>query len=174
MKQTIKVKVLTDGCAPTISKNGDWIDLRAASTIHMDWPYAFTKLRKSNEGMKKIFFSSTYIPLGVAMQLPPGMEAVMVPRSSSFKNFNILQSNSFGVIDNSYCGPNDQWCMPVIAIDKVKINKGDRICQFKIQPSQKATIWQKLKWLLSSGVKIKVVEELKNQDRKGFGHSGVK
>ena len=174
MKQTIKVKVLSKGCLPVVSKDGDWIDLRAADNINLDSPYAVARARKGGESTRKVVFPTTNIPLGVAMELPAGMEAVAAPRSSSNKKFHIIQSNSPGVVDNIYKGDDDQWHMPVLATGKVEIHKGDRICQFRIQPSQHATFWQKLKWLLSSGVEIKEVEQLGNPNRGGLGHSGVK
>lgn len=174
MKQIIKVKVLTEGCLPIISEDGDWIDLRAAEDVHLDGPYAKSRSRKGGESSRKVVFPIKYIPLGIAMQLPDGMEGIAAPRSSSNKKFNILQTNSPGVIDQVYRGPNDQWHMPVMTTGEVNIKKGDRICQFRVQLSQKATFWQKLKWLFSSGVKIEVVEDLSNPDRGGLGHSGVK
>jgi dUTP pyrophosphatase len=102
------------------------------------------------------------------------MEAVAVARSSTNKNFHVIQSNALGVIDHTYCGPNDQWHMPILATGEADIKKGDRICQFRIQLSQKATCWQKIKWLFSSGIKIEVVDDLDNPNRDGLGHSGVK
>ena len=174
MKQTIKVKVLAEGCLPHLSEDGDWIDLRAAEDVHLSSPYAKSRSRKGGESSRKVIFPIKYIPLGIAMQLPDGMEGIAAPRSSSNKKFNILQTNSPGVIDQVYRGPNDQWHMPVMTTGEVNIKKGDRICLFRIQLSQKATFWQKLKWLFSSGVKIEVVEDLSNPDRGGLGHSGVK
>ena len=108
------------------------------------------------------------------MKLPEGMEAIVVARSSSNENFNIMQTNGFGVIDSTYCGPNDQWFIPIISTGEVNIKKGDRICQFRVQLTQSATFWQKLKWFLSSGVEFKVVDELYGNNRGGYGHSGVK
>ena len=93
---------------------GDWIDLRSAETVHL----------------KKGEFH--LIPLGVGMILPSGYEAHIVPRSSTYKNFKVIQTNPMGVIDNSYCGDTDQWMMPVIAMEDTVINKNDRICQFRI------------------------------------------
>ena len=174
MKQKIKVKVLTEGCLPIITEEGDWIDLRAAEDIHLDGPYAVARTRKGGESSRKVIFATKNIPLGVAMELPAGMEGIAAPRSSSNRKFNIVQVNSPGVIDQPYCGEDDQWHMPVMATGEVDIHKGDRICQFRIQLSQKATFWQKLKWLLSSGVKIEVVDRLDNPNRGGLGHSGVK
>ena len=114
------------------------------------------------------------------MKLPDGFEAIVALRSSSPKKFNIMMANSIGVIDNSYCGIHDEWMCPVVRCNpesQIVINKGDRICQFRIQLSQKATLWQKLKWLLSSGVKIVNVDKDKwdkTNDRGGFGSTGVK
>ena len=173
MKQIIKVKVLTEGCLPVISESGDWIDLRAAEDVHLDGPYAVARTRKGGESSRKVIFATKNIPLGVAMKLPDGMEAVVALRSSSNKKFHILQVNAPGVVDQPYCGPNDVWGLPILATGEVHINQFDRICQFKIQPSQKATVWQKLKWLFSSGVKIELVDDLDYPDRGGFGHSGV-
>ena len=171
MKLKIKVKVLTEGCLPEINPEGEFIDLRAAQDVNLNCPFSNIKSETSH---KKVSFSSKYIPLGIAMKLPKGFEAICVSRSSTPKKFNIILSNSVGIIDNSYSGNNDQWVFPAIAIGTSKIFKGDRICQFRIQLSQKATVWQKLKWLFSNGVKIVEVDNLDSQDRGGLGHSGVK
>ena len=174
MKQKIKVKLLTGGCLPVITWKGDWIDLRAAEDVHLDGPYAVARTRKGGESSRKVVCDVKYVPLGIAVQLPAGMEGVVAPRSSSNENFHILQANSPGIIDQPYCGEDDQWHMPIIPTGKVDIKKGDRICQFRIQLSQKATFWQKIKWLLSSGVEIEVVDNLVNPNRGGLGHSGIK
>jgi dUTP pyrophosphatase len=76
------------------------------------------------------------IPLGIAMQLPDGYEAHVVPRSSTFKNYGIIQTNSMGIIDETYCGPNDQWFMPAFAMRDTTISFNDRICQFRIMTHQ--------------------------------------
>lgn len=153
---------------------GDWIDLKAAENIHLEGPYALTKSKKKGEESRKVVLPTKLIPLGVAMQLPKGMEAIVVPRSSSYKNFHIIQSNHMGVIDNKYCGNEDQWYMPVIALGEVNIKEGSRICQFKIQPSQKATVWQKLKWLFTNKIEFEIVDNLNNPNRGGLGHTGIK
>ena len=165
MKQVIKVKVLTDGCAPQIIGKGEWIDLRAAEDVHIDPPFAYTKSKKGGETTRKVKFTHQYVPLGIAMQLPAGMEALVAPRSSSIKNFNFIQPNSPAVIDNSYNGNKDEWKGSILCVD--------RICQFRILPSQKATVWQKLKWLFSSGVEIRIVDSLGNENRGGLGSTGV-
>lgn len=162
MKLKIKVKELTKGCMPYIIQNGDWIDLICAEDMKLN----ITTL-EDNPDVK-------YIPLGVAMQLPKGFEAIVAPRSSTPNRFGIMCANSFGVIDNCYCGNNDEWKFPVIAIRSTFIEKGCRICQFKIQLSQKATLWQKIKWLFSSGVELVKVDNLQENSRGGFGSTGTK
>lgn len=138
----IKVKYHTD--IPEIEQIdiGNWIDLRASEDVELKQ------------------FDYYAIPLGVSMQLPKGYEAEVKPRSSTFKVWGILQTNSVGAIDESYCGDNDIWKMPVIAMRDTKINKGDRICQFRIQ-----RIMPKLK--------ITTVETLGNENRGGLGHTGT-
>ena len=101
------------------------------------------------------------IPLGVAMQLPKGYEAHIVPRSSTFKNFKIIQTNHQAVIDESYCGDNDQWFYPCYALENTPlIRKGDSICQFRIVEKQPQ-------------IEFKIVDKLDNQDRGGIGSSGI-
>ncbi|MEG1781986.1 MAG: dUTP diphosphatase, partial [Oscillospiraceae bacterium] len=115
----IKIKYLSDEMekiAPI--SQGDWIDLRAAQTIEI------------KRGEFKL------IPLGIAMELPKGYEAHVLPRSSTFKNFGVIQTNSCGVIDNSYCGDSDQWFFPALAVRDTIIHLNDRICQFRIEKIQ--------------------------------------
>lgn len=139
----IKIKYLADVEKIQKIKQGDWIDLRAAEDVEM------------KQGEYKL------IPLGVAMKLPKGYEANVVPRSSTFKTWGVLQTNSFGVIDNSYCGEEDQWYFPAYATRDTVIKKNDRICQFRVQPIMKK-------------VKIVEVEKLDEKSRGGFGSTGVK
>lgn len=122
-------------------EKGDWIDLSANETI----------------ALKKGEFK--LIPLGVAMKLPDGYEANIVPRSSMYNNFKVLQTNSFGVIDSTYCGSSDEWKLPVIAMEDTIIHKGDRLCQFrlnKIQPH----------------IEFNTVDDLDSISRGGFGTTG--
>ena len=156
MKAVIKVKVLNEACKPTITKKGDWIDLRA-------W----------NTGLANQF---GLISLGVIMKLPDGYEAILAARSSTFKNYHIIMQGGIGVIDNSYCGRNDVWQFPYCRIGRTvkTINVGDRICQFRIQLSQKATLWQRVKWLFTSGVELQFVDEIDGESRGGLGSTGVK
>lgn len=123
-------------------KVGDWIDLRAAETVEL------------RAGEFKL------IPLGVGMILPEGYEAHIVPRSSTFKTWGIIQTNHMGVIDNSYSGDNDQWRFPAYATRDTIIKKGDRICQFRIVENQ-------------PNFNIVEVEKLNNSSRGGFGSTGA-
>ena len=140
----IKIKYL-DKNMPKIEKleNGDWIDLRTLEDVRL------------NAGEFKL------ISLGVAMELPKNMEAHVVPRSSTFKNFGILQVNSFGVIDESYNGNNDIWFFGALATKDILIPKYSRICQFRTM-------------LKMEHIDISEVENLDNTDRKGHGSTGIK
>ncbi len=143
MTETIRVRYLQPDIEPLtyIEGKSDWIDLRSAERVEL----------KAGD--------FRLIPLGVAMELPKGYEAHLVPRSSTFKNWGILQTNSMGVIDSSYCGDNDQWRMPVYATRDTVIEKGDRICQFRIMKNQPA-------------LEFEPVEHLEGMDRGGFGSTG--
>lgn len=143
MKETINIKYLTDSIDKLtyIDGKSDWIDLRAAETVDME-PMEF-KL----------------IPLGIAMQLPACYEAHVIPRSSTFKNFGIIQANSMGLIDESYCGDNDQWYFPAIALRKTTIRTNDRICQFRIMKHQPQ-------------IEFHEVDNLNNESRGGIGSTG--
>lgn len=172
MKLKIKVKRINKGLPlPKIIDKGDWIDLRSTETIKLKAPQSYRL--DNGEVSNDVVFDSNLIRLGVAMQLPKGFEAVILPRSGTYKNFGVILANSEGVIDQPYCGDNDEWRFNAVALRATTINEGDRICQFRIQPSQKATMWQKLKWLLSSGIKIVEVSRLGNPDRHGIGSTGV-
>ena len=122
---------------------GDWIDLRSAETVEM----------KAGE--------LRVIRLGVGMILPEGYEAHVAPRSITFKNFGIIATNSMGVIDNSFCGEEDEWKMPAYALRDTVIRKNDRICQFRIMEKQPP-------------IEFETVEHLKDKSRGGFGSTGKK
>lgn len=123
-------------------EHGDWIDLRAAETVEM----------KAGE--------FRLISLGISMKLPEGYEAHVVPRSSTFKKWGVLQVNSMGVIDNSYCGENDVWKFPALAVRNTTINEGDRICQFRIMKKM-------------DSIEFVEVEHMEDEDRGGFGSTGA-
>lgn len=165
----IKVKVLNKKCTPSIIGKGDWIDLKAAKSVKIEAPTANREHVVNGKKVRDINFLNTLVPLGVIIKVPDGCEAVMLPRSSSMKHYGFIQSNSEGVIDHSYCGPTDEWKLPITGITQGYIAEGDRVCQFRIQLSQKATIWQKIKWFFSNGVKIEIVDWIDGIDRGGFG-----
>lgn len=164
MKLKIKVKELTENCMPIIMKKGDLIDLKAAESYSFNGPTI-----EDN----KIMFDEQVVSLGVAMELPKGMMAKLRGRSSLTKRHGVIPTSS-GEIDNSYNGNEDEWMLRLCAIKEGHINKYDRIAQFEVVPSQKATWWQKLKWLFSSGVKLVKVDNLQENSRGGFGSTGVK
>ena len=141
--ETIKIKYFSDEIEKLryIDGKSDWIDLRAAKDF---------VLKKGEFAL---------VPLGVGMQLPKGYEAHVVPRSSTFKNFGIIQTNHMGVIDYTYCGDNDQWFMPCLAVRDTEIHVNDRICQFRIMENQPAITFDE-------------VEQLDAPDRGGFGSTG--
>ena len=167
----ILCKIFNKNCIPYSHKAGEWIDLKAAETVQLTSPIANTLYGKRNK--RDVEFDYQMIPLGIGMKLPEGFEAHILPRSGTFKNFGILLVNSQGVIDSSYSGPNDQWKFPALAIKDITINEGDRICQFRIMPSQKATIWQKIKWLFTNKIEFEFVDDYDGEDRGGFGSTGI-
>lgn len=139
----IKIKLHNEKCMPAKITGGDWVDLKSAETVEL------------KKGEFKL------ISLGISMELPEGYEAHVAPRSSTYKNFKVLMTNSFGVIDNSYCGDNDIWRFPAYATEDTIIHEGDRICQFRIMKKQDdITFYQ--------------VDTLGNVDRGGIGSTGIK
>ena len=156
---------------PKIIKKGDWVDLCAAKECVLNAPQAGT-LKGKEVKHRDVVTEVTYIPLGVAMQLPEGFEAVIAPRSSTAKKLGIMQANGIGIVDNSYKGDEDQWMFPAVTLRKTAISVNTRLCQFRIQLSQKASLWNKLKWLFSSGIKFVEVESLDSPNRQGFGSTG--
>ncbi|MDE6617333.1 MAG: dUTP diphosphatase [Lachnospiraceae bacterium] len=141
--ERLKIKYFTDKIDRLCYVDGksDWIDLRAAEDVTM------------KKGDFKL------ISLGVAMKLPEGYEAHVVPRSSTFKNFGIIQANSVGIIDNSYCGDGDVWYFPAIAVRDTEIHTNDRICQFRIVRNQPSVVFDEVFFL-------------EGKDRGGFGSTG--
>ena len=141
--ETIRIKYFSDQITKLdyIDGKSDWIDLRAAEEVVM------------KAGEFKL------IPLGIAMELPAGYEAHVVPRSSTFKTWGLLQVNSMGIIDCSYCGDNDQWFVPMYATRDTEIHVNDRIAQFRIMENQPK-------------IHFDEVEHLGNTDRGGFGSTG--
>jgi dUTP pyrophosphatase len=146
MKAPIKIKYIYDDLIrlENIEGKSDWIDMRCAN--------------KEDVVMKAGEFK--LISLGVAMELPQGYEAHVVPRSSTFKNFGIIQTNHKGIIDNSYCGDNDICQFPAYALRDTVIHYNDRICQFRIVKKQPE-------------IEFNEVEVLGNPDRNGIGSTGI-
>ena len=140
----IRIKYFSDEIEPLsyIDGKSDWIDLRCAKETVL------------KAGEMKL------IPLGVAMELPEGYEAHVVPRSSTFKNFGVLQANSYGIVDETYAGDNDQWFFPAYAVRDTVIRVNDRICQFRIEKHQPR-------------IEFEEVSHLTREDRGGFGTTGV-
>lgn len=167
----IKVKLFNPTCKFHVINKGEWIDLKASEFTEVNMPYA-ERLRK-NKTVREVNFDYNLIPLGIGMQLPKGYEAIIAPRSSTFKTLGLIQTNSLGIIDSSYNGPDDQWFFPCIAFQNTTIYEGDRICQFRIQLSQKATIWQKIKWLFTNKIEFEFVKDYDGENRGGFGSTGI-
>ena len=140
---TLKIKYHSDQIEKLtyIAGKSDWIYLRSAEDV---------ELKKGEFRL---------VSLGISIQLPKGYEAVVVPRSSTYKNYGIIQTNSMGVIDETYCGDNDLWKMPVLAVRDTRISVNDRICQFRIQKHQPQIIFEE-------------TDRLNNPDRGGFGSTG--
>lgn len=143
--EKIKIKYFIDEIEKLkyIDGKSDWIDLRAAENVTL------------KKGEFKL------ISLGVAMELPKGYEAHIVPRSSTFKNFGLIQTNHCGIVDESYCGNEDVWKFPALAVRDTEIKINDRICQFRIMEHQPVIEFQE-------------VDDLENESRGGFGSTGIK
>lgn len=174
MKLKIKIKLFSGAVLPEIINKGEWVDLRCVETTTLKGPQQSVTHKSTSNKPVEVKFSSTLIRLGVAMQLPKGFEAHILPRSSTYKNFGIILDNSMGIIDNSYCGNEDEWKFNAIAFSNTQIVKDSRICQFRIELSQKASILNKIKWLFTSGIEFIQVDSLDDNNRNGFGSTGIK
>ena len=145
MEEMIKIKYHSNEIEKLkyIEGKSDWIDLRSAEDVTLE------------AGEFHL------INLGVSVQLPEGYEMIIAPRSSTYKNFGLIQTNSIGVVDESYCGDNDILRMPVKADRHTEIHVNDRVCQFRIMKHQPTIVFEE-------------VEHLEGQDRGGFGTTGIK
>ena len=143
--EKIRIKYISDKIEKLcyIDGKSDWIDLRAAEDVIL------------KKGEFKL------ISLGVAMELPKGYEAHIVPRSSTFKNFGVIQTNHCGIVDESYCSNDDVWKFPALAVRDTEIHINDRICQFRIMKHQPV-------------IEFNEVDDLGNEARGGFGSTGIK
>ena len=138
---TIRAKLLGDTQLPAKIEVGDWIDLCTSEDVTLKQ------------------FEFMYIPLGICMKLPEGYEGILAPRSSTFKKWGILQANSIGIFDESFCGDEDEWKMPAVALRDTFIPKGTRICQFRIMKHMKE-------------VNFLVVQSMNSKSRGGWGTTG--
>ena len=143
--ETLKIRYISNEIERLRYIDGvsDWIDLRCAENVVL------------KEGESRL------IRLGIAVELPEGYEAHIVPRSSTFRNFGIIQTNHMGVVDHSYCGDDDEWKYPVLAMRDTELHVNDRICQFRIMRNQPKLVFEE-------------VEHLGGASRGGFGSTGVK
>lgn len=143
-EETIKIKYHNDDLKRLeyIDGKSDWIDLRAAEDVSL------------KKGEFKL------VSLGVSMELPTGYEMIIAPRSSTFKNFHVLESNSVGIVDESFCSDDDVIKMPVLAMEDTEIHVNDRICQFRIIEHQPRIVFEE-------------VDHLGGQTRGGFGSTGI-
>lgn len=139
---TIEIKYLPNAHQLEQTEWGSWIDL---------YTYEDTVLKQGDQ---------KYINLGISMKLPKGYEAILAPRSSTFKNWGLTQTNSIGVIDSTFCGDNDIWMFPAHATKSVTIPAGTRLCQFRIQKEQPK-------------INFEIVDSLGTEDRGGMGSSGL-
>ena len=169
----IKVRLIDENCKIENIDKGDWFDLRVRCNVDLCQPQAGVQYQKDGDKYRDVGFTYCILPLGVAMKLPDGFEAIIAPRSSSFKKYHVIQGNSIGVIDQSYCGNSDEWGWPVVAFGGAKIPQYTRVCQFRIQLTQKATIWQKIKWMFDNKIEFEYVDDLASEDRGGFGSTGT-
>ena len=145
------VKQFNEDAGITILPQGDWFDLNASQDVTI------------KKGEIKL------IPLGVAMHMPQGIEALLTMRSSTPRKYKIMQVNCPGVIDNSFNGNNDQWCVQVQAFEDTTIKAGTRFAQFRFQLTQRAGFLDKLLWLIDGKPSFEFVDDLRNEDRGGFG-----
>lgn len=141
----LKIKYLADIDSIEQKEGCDWIDLRCAETVNI------------NAG------EYAMIRLGVAVKLPKGYEAHVVPRSSTYRRWGVIQTNGVGIIDESYCGDGDEWMMPVYATRNTQIKKNERVCQFRITKKMPAL----------DIISLTKDETLGNKNRGGFGSTGV-
>jgi dUTP pyrophosphatase len=147
----IYIKQFNEDAGITILPQGDWFDLNASVDVTI----------KKGE--------IVLVPLGVAMRMPRGIEALLTVRSSTPRKYKIVQVNCPGVIDNSFNGNNDQWCLQVQAFEDTTIKAGTRLAQFRFQLSQRAGFFDKLAWLIDGRPSFEFIDDLTDENRGGFG-----
>lgn len=200
-KLKIYVQLLTPGCQVYVNPKGDWIDVRAAKDVHLGCPQSGVLHEEDGDRVRNVTFSNELVPLGIRVLLPKGFEAALEVRSGTYNKFHVILGNHVGIIDWVYNGPEDEWKMNLISFGKCDIQGprkateddyayfnehpdkmtiidgvvcGERIGQFRINLSQKASFWNKLRWLFSSGVEIVYVDNIDTtENRDGFTSSGT-
>jgi dUTP pyrophosphatase len=165
MKLKIYYKSIDENIHPVVLKDGEWFDLMAAEDHTFSAPHNAYNTRITQ-------YDSYKISLGIAMSLPVGIEAILAPRSSLFEKKGLELVNSIGVIDSTYSGNSDIWNAYLKASRDCVVTKGERIVQFRLQPSQKASVWTKLKWLFTSKIEFINVDNLGRPNRGGNGSTG--
>lgn len=196
-KIKVYVQLLNPGCHIYENPKGDMFDLRAGESVDLGCPQTGERYKVDSDYFRDTHFENKLIPLGVRIKLPAGCRANVLPRSGTYKKYHVILANSEGVIDNCFNGPRDQWLANYIALDKTHIEgprpayekdyldknltiidgyvQGERIAQFEVVLSQKATFWQKVKWFFSNGVELVYVDNIDTiESRGGFNSSGVK
>lgn len=154
---TIKVKVHEGGTMPSFNPKGDWVDLHAAEDVELQAPVL-------NLHNNQIQFQHGLIDLKLSFAIPEGYEMHILPRSSTFKNWGIIMTNSMGIVDYSYRGNDDIVKFPFMATREAKINKGDRICQMRVVKSMLAES--------QGALFLDQVDSLSDENRGGFGSTG--
>lgn len=165
MKLKIYYKSIDENIHPVVLKDGEWFDLMAAEDHTFSAPHNAYNTRITQ-------YDSYKISLGIAMSLPVGIEAILAPRSSLFEKKGLELVNSIGVIDSTYSGNSDIWNAYLKASRDCIVTKGERIVQFRLQPSQRASVWTKLKWLFTSKIEFINVDDLGRPNRGGNGSTG--
>lgn len=165
MKLKIYYRSIDENIHPVVLKDGEWFDLMAAEDHTFSAPHNAYNTRITQ-------YDSYKISLGIAMSLPVGIEAILAPRSSLFEKKGLELVNSIGVIDSTYSGNSDIWNAYLKASRDCVVTKGERIVQFRLQPSQKASVWTKLKWLFTSKIEFINVDDLGRPNRGGNGSTG--
>lgn len=170
----IEVKLYNGQKLPKVIREGDWIDIYPTEEVRLECPFANmlkrTRTKNTDSSVRFVEFKPKFIDLGIAMKLPPGYEAHILPRSSAFKKWGFILCNSQGVIDQLYRGNTDKWGAWLLPTRNATLSPDKAILQFRITLSQKATIWQRIKWLFSTGkIEFVEVDDLKSAPRGGFG-----
>jgi len=182
----MKIQIKYHNGASTLEQHGNWVDVYPGKEYKFKAPIIN---RINVNGEEQVIFDFQMINLKISINLPKHFEALVVPRSSTFKNQGLIQSNGIGIIDGGtnaiiglkssdkvkqgYIGDDDIWHFPAIALRETIITTDKPICQFRIQPSMNAPIWIKLKWLFNRRIKFVEVDYLSNVKRGGFGSSDV-